>query len=207
MSTAHALAAIVAVVCSVTLVSSLEAEPPPSAALTLASFYGGTHDEQRGQAAEAEPDAETDSVRSGEDFLSKSEHEMLDLVNRERSKTKLPPLKASRQLTVAARAHAANMARQRTLEHTLDGKTFDQRIDAAGYKFSAAGENIYMGPSAAHAITTWMRSPGHRRNMLSPTYEEIGIGMALGPSKHEYWTQVFATPLPSASARRAPTAP
>ena len=128
------------------------------------------------------------------EFLSQAEREMLDLVNGERSKAGLPPLRASRQLTEAARGHAANMARQRILNHTLDGKTFDQRITATGYRYSFAGENIYLGPSAAQAMAFWMRSPGHQRNLLSPEYQEIGLGMTPGNTRQQYWTQVFATP-------------
>jgi uncharacterized protein YkwD len=96
------------------------------------------------------------------------------------------------------------MARQRILNHTLDGKTFDQRITAAGYRFSAAGENIYVGASAAQAMAFWMRSPGHQRNLLSPDYKEIGLGVKPGSARQQYWTQVFAMPLPAAPIPSSP---
>lgn len=143
-------------------------------------------------------DALKASTPAAAEFLSPSERELLDLVNRERAKYRLPALKASRQLSQAARGHAANMARLRTLNHTLGGKTFDQRISDTGYRFSAAGENIFMGGGAAQAMYFWMRSAGHQRNLLSPTYTEIGLGAASDTARQQYWTQVFATPSPKA---------
>lgn len=142
--------------------------------------------------------ASAPSAPAAAEFLSPPERELLDLVNQERAKYRLPALKASRQLSQAARGHAANMARLRTLNHTLGGKTFDQRISDTGYRFSAAGENIFMGGGAAQAMYFWMRSAGHQRNLLSPTYTEIGLGAATHAAPQQYWTQVFATPLPQA---------
>ncbi len=134
------------------------------------------------------------SVPASDEFLSQAERQMLDMVNRERFKAGLPPLKANRKLTDAARGHAANMARRGTLNHTLGGRTFDQRIDATGYRHWAAGENIFAGAGASQAMSFWMRSPGHRGNILNRTYQEIGIGAAATNSGQQYWTQVFAAP-------------
>ena len=164
----------------------------------------------KASAAGATVEAKASAPPATADFLSAAERDMLDRVNGERFKAGLPPLVASRQLTDAARGHAANMARQRILNHTLDGKRFDQRINATGYRHSAAGENILMGGGPAQAMTFWMRSPGHQRNILSPSYKEIGIGMAVDNSKQQYWTQVFATPValarvPSETAARVPS--
>lgn len=153
--------------------------------------------------AQAPPAAGGELSHTEEAFLSDVEREVLELVNRERLKAALPPLKASRQLTEAARGHAANMARQGQLNHTLDGKRFDQRIEATGFRFTGAGENIFLGPTASQAIATWMSSPGHRRNILSPSYQEIGIGVSGDKSSHKYWTQVFATPARQASSQPA----
>ncbi|HUQ68662.1 MAG TPA: CAP domain-containing protein [Planctomycetaceae bacterium] len=138
----------------------------------------------------------------GNEFLTAVERELLGLTNRERFKFGRPPLTASRQLTEAARGHAANMARQQILNHTLDGKTFDQRIDATGYRSSAAGENIWSAATAAGAIEGWMGSPGHQRNMLSADFQEIGVGVGISQSQQKYWTQVFGKPdRPNAAPR------
>jgi uncharacterized protein YkwD len=69
-----------------------------------------------------------------------------------------------------------------------DGRDFEDRILAAGYRSLGAGwtvgENIAWGTGSLatpRAITAaWMNSPGHRANVLEPDYREIGIGVALG---------------------------
>jgi uncharacterized protein YkwD len=155
--------------------------PPPGRPQVSPSALGGAVSDSK-------------AVEGERDFLSKQEREMLDLANRERARAGRPPLKASRQLSEAARRHAENMARRGVLNHTLDGRTFDQRISDTGYNFSAAGENIFMGGDAAAAIAFWMRSPGHQRNLLSSEFKEIGIGASTG-AQRPYWTQVFATPV------------
>lgn len=127
-------------------------------------------------------------------FLSKEEKDVFERTNQERAKAGKPPLKASRELSRAARSHAQNMARKETLSHTLDDKTFDQRIEAAGYQFTRAGENISNAPTAADSLDAWMHSPGHRENILNPDYREIGIGQGISPTGQTYWVQVFASP-------------
>lgn len=127
------------------------------------------------------------------DELIAEEQTLLDLTNAERKKEGLPALKASLKLCRAARGHSANMARQKALDHTLDGKTFDQRIDDTGYQAGEAGENCAHGADApAGAIEMWMQSDGHRGNILSGVYGEIGIGIGVTDEGERYWTQVFA---------------
>ena len=74
--------------------------------------------------------------------LTEDEQAVLDATNVERKKEKLEPLTADPKLTEAARSHAANMAKQSKLAHTLDDKTFEDRVKATGYTYSALGENI-----------------------------------------------------------------
>lgn len=124
--------------------------------------------------------------------LSPLEREVLERTNRERTTIGTPPLRFNRQLAEAARGHARNMARQGILNHTLDDRTFDKRIDATGYQLSAAGENISNARSAAEAMTGWMGSPGHRANILNGEFQEVGIGVATGTAGESYWAVVFA---------------
>ncbi len=61
-----------------------------------------------------------------------------------------------------------------------------------GLKFSAAGENIAMGQSTPQeVVSSWMNSPGHRSNILSSVYTEIGVGLAINSNGISYWTQMF----------------
>jgi uncharacterized protein YkwD len=127
--------------------------------------------------------------------LSKDEQALLDLTNKARQKEGLRPLKANAKLFEAARKHSANMARQQHLSHTLDGKNVGDRLREVRYRGFGWGENVATGQSTpSEAIETWLDSPGHRKNMLSRSYREIGLGIAKDEDGGLYWTQVFATP-------------
>jgi uncharacterized protein YkwD len=129
--------------------------------------------------------------------LSKIEQEVLDRTNAERTKAGLKALKVEAKLLRAAREHSANMAKQGKLEHKLDDKTPADRVKAAGYKFLALAENIAEGPpTGAEAVKGWMKSEGHRTNLLGADYVEIGIGMATDSQGRPYYTQVFGKPWP-----------
>lgn len=126
------------------------------------------------------------------------ESQVIALINQERADEGLPPLSSQSQLTSAARIHSADMACNGFFSHTspTTGSPFD-RIEAQGYSFSYAGENIAGGfNSPASVVETWMNSAGHRANILSPNYVHIGVGYAYwGDSTYgAYWTAVFASP-------------
>lgn len=57
-------------------------------------------------------------------------------------------------------------------------RTLVSRIEKTGYKYSAAGENVAMGQSTAQRVmTAWLNSEGHRRNIESKDFDEIGVGL------------------------------
>ena len=65
-------------------------------------------------------------------------------------------------------------------------------MESFGIRFSAAGENIASGQKTpAEVVAAWMNSPGHRANILSPTYNQLGVGLATSKSGKNYWTQMF----------------
>jgi uncharacterized protein YkwD len=130
--------------------------------------------------------------------LALEEAKILELTNKARKEKKLKPLRVSRVLTEVARKHSANMAKQGKLEHVLGGKGAEQRIRDAGYPLLGWAENIFYNrdvPGAAEqGFKWWMDSPPHRKNMLEPRFQEIGIGMARNDKGQIYFTQVFSTP-------------
>ena len=79
---------------------------------------------------------------AGEVKLSADEQAVLDATNAERKAAGLGQLTADPKLLAAARGHAANMAKQDKLEHTLDGAGMADRVKAAGYEYRAVAENI-----------------------------------------------------------------
>jgi uncharacterized protein YkwD len=132
--------------------------------------------------------------KTEETKLSKEEQRVLDLTNEARAGEKLPPLKAQATLTRVARAHSANMAKQKKMEHVLDGVTPAQRVDKAGYDYRSVGENLAVaekGATVEQVIKGWLESKVHRDNLMSPKYDEIGIGLATDDKGETYYTQVF----------------
>jgi uncharacterized protein YkwD len=111
----------------------------------------------------------------------------LCMLNAERARYRLRPLRLNRRLSKAARRHARDMVVRKYFSHdSLGGGSFVDRIRRAGYLHGArrwsVGENLAWGThgrSSPRAITRmWMASPGHRANVLSPSFREIGIGVA-----------------------------
>jgi uncharacterized protein YkwD len=127
--------------------------------------------------------------------LTDDEQAVLDATNAERKKAKLDPLTADPKLTEAARSHAANMAKQSKLAHTLDDQTFEDRAKAAGYRYRALAENIaWNQPKPADAVASWMSSQGHKDNLLNGEYTHVGVAVAKNAKGEPYWVQVFGAP-------------
>ena len=120
---------------------------------------------------------------------------VIDRTNAERRRAGVPPLSSEPQLTAAAEAHARNMARQNRMSHTLDSESVVERTKAAGYRYRTVGENIaWNQPTAEAVVDDWMHSRGHRRNMLSGDFTQIGVAVANNSKGEPYWVQVFGKP-------------
>ena len=114
---------------------------------------------------------------------------VLCLHNAERARHGLPALRENPRLRRAAERHAEHMVVARFFDHTTPaGATMLDRIRRTGYTSGArawsVGENIAWGSgrlaSAAQIERAWMRSPGHRANILQRSFREIGIGVRPG---------------------------
>ena len=121
--------------------------------------------------------------------------QIVELTNLERAKQNLPGLRTNDLLTCAACLHAAQMAVLNKLAHSLDGSCYpevDSRLAAAGYKYMAYGENVAWNQrDAASVLSSWMGSAGHRANILSVEFTDIGVSMAKNSKGEPYYTQVF----------------
>jgi uncharacterized YkwD family protein len=106
-------------------------------------------------------------------------------------------LKANWQLSRCARYKSQDMINKNYFAHNSPtyGTPFDM-MKAFGLSYSAAGENIAKGQrTAQEVVTAWMNSSGHRANILSPSYMEIGVGLAKDSAGRCYWTQMFIKPM------------
>lgn len=123
------------------------------------------------------------------------ENEVVRLTNAERAKGGCQPLKHDAQLRKAAFGHSSDMATQNYFNHTSkDGRTFMDRIRGAGFTGGTAfAENIAMGQQTpAAVVAAWMKSSGHRANIMNCKYTVIGVGAAKNAKGQIYWTQNFA---------------
>jgi uncharacterized protein YkwD len=140
------------------------------------------------------PQADVNAISSPD--ISAEESQLVVLTNDERKKLKLSSLVPDHELMKIARAQALAMAQLDLLSHELEGNTFAKRIGQSGYHAARAGENIAEGQqTASDVVTDWMKSPGHKENILQPEFTRIGIGHATSKSGKRYYAQVFAKPM------------
>ena len=121
------------------------------------------------------------------------ENEVIRLVNIERSRAGLAPLAQNWEVSRVARYKSQDFINRNYFGHTSPtyGSPFDM-LRAFGILFSAAAENIARGQASPQSVmNSWMNSAGHRANILSPLYNQIGVGFARDNSGTPFWTQMF----------------
>ena len=125
--------------------------------------------------------------------VKSAEEQVAVLVNQERSKYGLKPLKLNWELSRVARYKSQDMIDKNYFSHTSPtyGSPFTM-MKNFGISYRAAGENIAAGQKTPQEVmNAWMNSEGHRKNILSSQYTEIGVGYAKGGTNGHYWTQMF----------------
>ena len=171
-------AAVAALAAAVALSPSAAANPRPRAHLTTTCPDAGTPAES----------ASTPALRRA----------VVCLVNEERAAHQLPPLHPSSELNRSAQGWSDQMVAAGSFTHGAD---FAARISHAGYRWGAAGENIATGVATARQLVSlWMADVGHCRNILTPLFRDIGVGVNPHPvpgvaSTPATWTQDFGLPI------------
>lgn len=123
--------------------------------------------------------------------------ESIVLVNEARTRAGLPRLQENDTLGRVAMAYSQRMARENFYGHVdPQGKGVGERIAATGYVAQMSAENIGRGQrDPATVVDGWLKSPGHRANILNADAREIGAGYAIAsPPYFHVWTHVFAAP-------------
>jgi uncharacterized protein YkwD len=115
-------------------------------------------------------------------------------VNAHRANAGQRRLVVDSRLTSAAQSHANDMANRQVMTHTgSNGSSAGQRIAVYGYGASTWGENVAAGQTTpAEVVDAWMRSAGHRANILGNNWVNVGVAAAKGSNGITYWTLVFA---------------
>lgn len=176
------------------LVTSEGAESYEIIPVTLGAVSGSTRTADITEAQNGATPQESYSATQIEDAI-------LSQVNRVRSEHGLGALRMNPQLQQAARSHSEQMARQNFFSHVdPKGKDVVDRIQSQGVTgFRSVGENIFVGQNLANLVESviqgWMTSPGHKRNLLSSEYREVGTGVAVSDKQKVYATQVYLDPL------------
>lgn len=112
--------------------------------------------------------------------LTSAERALLVEVNEARSAHGLAPLRVDARLERAARAHSTDMLRRDYFAHGA----FATRIRSTGAAGPIFGENLAWGvgtrAAAAAIVRMWLRSPGHRQNLLRPGFRRVGLAAPRG---------------------------
>ena len=140
----------------------------------------------------------TDEIAALPDPAKILQQEMLIQINAIRTagctcgNLEFPPVEPftwNESLTEAAGRHASDMSLNDFYDHTgSDGSTVGKRAKQAGYAWSLIGENLAQGyPSVDATVEAWIKSPGHCRNIMTSSFQEMGVAEHNG-----YWVQVLA---------------
>lgn len=130
---------------------------------------------------------------NNEEFkLNDREKEMLDLINQERETENLKPLTINKTLTRVARLKAEDMNKNDYFEHFSPtyGSPFDM-LKERKVNYLLAGENIAGASSVERGFQELMNSPDHKKNILEPRYDRVGIGIISGGKYGLIIVQIF----------------
>ncbi|WP_433166152.1 CAP domain-containing protein [Kribbella sp. CA-247076] len=139
----------------------------------------------------------TSEPPAGGGGTNSQERAVLNYTNQIREQAGCGPLRLDSALVEAAGRHASDMVRRHYMDHTNpDGQGPGDRMAAAGYRGSGWGENIAAGyDSAQKVVAAWMKSEGHRKNILNCRFTSIGVGYDPGQVRSDWgpgsWVQDF----------------
>ncbi len=122
----------------------------------------------------------SDRIRA---FADISVQELINSTNQKRQENGLPSLSNNSALTTAAGRKADDMfAKNYWAHNSPNGTTPWFFIKQAGYDYVYAGENLARGfNSATDVVNAWMASTqGHRENVLSPNFKDVGFAVKSG---------------------------
>src|SRR3954467_3516224 len=147
--------------------------------------------------------------------IAQASQATLCLLNNERAAAGLHPVAEAQGLTQPSAAYSARMVAARFFAHVSpDGGTLVDRLTAGGYIAPAGdwtvGENIAWGQgdlaTPRNIAVAWMNSPGHRHNILTGEFTEVGIGIVPGTPGDPSWGATYTTDFGAVQRDAAPAA-
>ena len=128
---------------------------------------------------------------------------VLTYTNEERVKAGLPTLSLNDRLNIAAENKVDDMFNRKYFAHiSPDGVSASDLARDAGYEYIVIGENLALGnfKDDKELVEAWMASPGHRANILTKKYEDIGIAVKSGEFEGKtVWLAVQTFGIPESS--------
>ena len=125
-----------------------------------------------------------------------AEADVIRMVNQVRVREGLKPLRENSRLTDMARAHSKDMMENEYVGHfSPDHGSVDERAGRAGMGSATVMENVVVNPSIKKGVEELLKSPVHRRNIIDPEFNRIGVGVAIAKKGDQTWyyiTQEFA---------------
>ncbi len=138
----------------------------------------------------------TQAPSTGDDYttqsLSAQEQKMVNLLNQDRKSNGLAALTVDPELCRIARIKSADMRDNGYFAH--ESPTYGrvgEMLRRFGYAYAAAGENIAHHANVDKAQAAFMSSSGHRANILSATWQKVGVGIVTDRNGFIYATQIF----------------
>jgi uncharacterized protein YkwD len=139
--------------------------------------------------------AETIPLKTASSKLNvdtESEAEMFTLVNSERIKLGIDPLKSDAKIVTVARNYATFLWENHYFGHVApDGSDVGDRLKVAKIRYEFAGENLALAPKVTIAESGLMNSEGHRTNILDTRFKKVGIGVVDNGIYGKIFVQVF----------------
>lgn len=130
--------------------------------------------------------------------VQRQEHAMFEFLNQDRKAQGLPPLAYDERLADVARVHSADMRDNKFFAHESPTTgSLDDRLNAEGYLFLTARENLAEAPDPQQGQQNLMNSPPHHANIMASDVTHVGIGIVEGgvvDPRNLTFTQVFASP-------------
>jgi len=118
-------------------------------------------------------------------------------VNAARASASLPGYAFAGDLAAVAGAWAGQLAGSGVLAH-------NPALASQVSGWSALGENVGYGPTADAVHQAFMNSAGHRANVLSARFSQVGIGSATSPDGRLWVVEVFRAPAGAPAPQAAP---
>ncbi|HXS17652.1 MAG TPA: CAP domain-containing protein [Polyangiaceae bacterium] len=165
----------------VQLMATVSGGPRPVAQMYV------TADEPLPSAPDERPVPGEQSIAPDQD----TEDALLAAINGARQELNLPAVRRNRKLDHVARQHSEQMRKQGRISHDSGHGDPAYRVENAGIRPKATGENVALAASAVRLHRALWASPSHRENMLLRRWDEVGVAVAEGEGGLLYATQLF----------------